>query len=119
MLEIGLKENQLGDLQTQLATLQNNYNLLQQDLTCEQQRRYNTETDLNLMTIAYNNEVKERRRWWFSYRDKNRQVGKLIQEKFAFQLLLKQYEYNRDRYYNKCKTLENDLLLADIHLDLK
>ncbi|CAG8856147.1 4264_t:CDS:1, partial [Gigaspora margarita] len=42
------------------------------DLACEQQRRHNTETDLNLMNIAYNNEAKERRRWWFSYRDKNR-----------------------------------------------
>ncbi|CAG8799015.1 17080_t:CDS:1, partial [Racocetra fulgida] len=59
------------------------------ELTHEQQRRNNTKADLNLMTIAYNNEVKERRRWWFSYREKNRRVTKLIQEKFAIQLLLK------------------------------
>ncbi|CAG8844057.1 45103_t:CDS:1, partial [Gigaspora margarita] len=84
-----------------------------------QQKLYNTEIDINLMTTAYNNEVKERRRWWYSYRDKNRRVSKLIQEKFALQLLLKQYGYNQNRYYNKCRTLENDLLLADIQLDLK
>ncbi|CAG8855531.1 22816_t:CDS:1, partial [Gigaspora margarita] len=44
---------------------------------------------LNLMTTAYNNEVKEHRHWWYSYCDKNRRVSKLIQEKFALQLLLK------------------------------
>ncbi|CAG8855815.1 39016_t:CDS:1, partial [Gigaspora margarita] len=41
-------------------------------LACEQQKRYNTEIDLNLIITAYNNEVKERCRWWYSYCDKNR-----------------------------------------------
>ncbi|CAG8845924.1 31308_t:CDS:1, partial [Gigaspora margarita] len=42
------------------------------DLAIEQQKLYNTEIDLNLITMAYNNEIKERRRWWYSYCDKNR-----------------------------------------------
>ncbi|CAG8829912.1 1896_t:CDS:1, partial [Gigaspora margarita] len=56
--------------------------------------RYDAEAERNLMTIAYNNEAKERRRWWFSYRDKNRRVSELIQEKFAIRLLLKQCHIN-------------------------
>ena len=38
--------------------------------------------------LAYNNEKKESRRWYFSYRDKNRRVQELLQEKFAFRLLI-------------------------------
>src|SRR5439155_695127 len=59
--------------------------------------RLNYQNDLTLMTIAYNNEQGERRRWWFSYRDKNRRVGELIREKFAIQLLLQRcHTNNRD-----------------------
>ena len=38
--------------------------------------------------LAYNNEKKESRRWYFSYRDKDRRVSELLQEYFAFRLLI-------------------------------
>src|SRR5260363_77442 len=92
------------------------------------------------MTIAYNNEVKEHCHWWFSYHDKDRWVSKLIQEKFALHFLNRQthqqlqecktdgaitthlLNLTKNRYIkwkNKCKTLKNDLLLANIQLDNK
>ncbi|CAG8659795.1 18201_t:CDS:2, partial [Cetraspora pellucida] len=75
VLEIYLQANARAvNAENQLATIQNDYDLLQQDLACEQQRQYNTKTDLNLMNIAYNNKAKEHHRWWFSYHDKNRQI---------------------------------------------
>ncbi|CAJ0759307.1 3624_t:CDS:2 [Entrophospora sp. SA101] len=95
------------------------YNNLQTDLINEQQRRYNaeaerdlrqtelrnTEADLNLMTIAYNGEVKERRRWYYSYKDKHRHVINLQRDKFTIHLLLQRYK----RQLNACRT-ENGLL---------
>ncbi|CAG8593697.1 17430_t:CDS:2, partial [Gigaspora rosea] len=70
------------------------------------------------MTIAYNNEVKERRRWWFSYREKNRRVTKLIQEKFAIQLLLKQCHTNSRNLQTKLNTCQADLGEYDEDIDI-
>ncbi|CAH1767814.1 11101_t:CDS:1 [Entrophospora sp. SA101] len=111
------------------------YNNLQTDLINEQQRRYNaeaerdlrqtelrnTEADLNLMTIAYNGEVKERRRWYYSYKDKHRHVINLQRDKFTIHLLLQRYkrqlnacrtengllEYNRDRIFDRYEKWKN------------
>src|SRR6185437_8979603 len=82
------------------------YNNLQTDLINEQQRRYNaeaerdlrqtelrnTEADLNLMIITYSGEVKERRRWYYSYKDKHRHVINLQRDKFTLHLLLQRYK---------------------------
>ncbi|CAG8657084.1 1832_t:CDS:1 [Paraglomus brasilianum] len=111
------------------------YNNLQTDLTNEQQRRYNaeaerdlrqtelrnTEADLNLMIITYSGEVKERRRWYYSYKDKHRHVINLQRDKFTLHLLLQRYkkqlntcrtengllEYNRDRIFDRYEKWKN------------
>ena len=53
--------------------------------------RDNAQGERDLAVLAYNNERQESRRWMFSYRDKDRRVRGLLQEKFAKQLL-----YQRD-----------------------
>ncbi|GBB96898.1 hypothetical protein RclHR1_28660006 [Rhizophagus clarus] len=79
-------------------------NNLHQDLACEQRRRYDAEAERDnkiirkqlakggMDTVVGNleNERNEKRCWYFSYRDKNRHVRKLLQEQFALQLLYRQ-----------------------------
>jgi hypothetical protein len=84
------------------------------------------EEDHRLMIMAYHDEKKERRRWWFSYRDKHRRIGTLVQEKFATQLLLRNYSQQLQQYQNhsrnlqqKLDTCKNDLFLSDIQIDNK
>ncbi|CAG8468382.1 3546_t:CDS:2 [Acaulospora morrowiae] len=105
------------------------YNNFQTDLINVQQRRYNTEAernvrqielrkteaDLNLMTTAYNNEIKERHRWYYSYKDKHRNAINLQRDRFSLHLLLQRYkrqlniyrtengilEYNRDQIFDR------------------
>ena len=50
--------------------------------------RDNAQRERDLAILAYNNEKKESHRWHFSYRDKNRHVRELLQENFAFRLLI-------------------------------
>src|SRR6185369_9446600 len=90
------------------------YNNLQTDLINVQQRKYDaeaerdvrqielrkTEADLNLMTTAYNNEIKERRRWYYSYKDKHRNAINLQRDRFSLHLLLQRYK----RQLNICRT---------------
>ncbi|CAG8504988.1 170_t:CDS:1, partial [Paraglomus occultum] len=58
-------QNQVNQIIQERYNLRNQVNRLTQE-------RNNYQNDLTLMTTAYNNEQGERRRWWFSYRDKNR-----------------------------------------------
>ena len=50
--------------------------------------RDNAQGERDLAMLAYNNERKESRRWYFSYRDKDRRVSELLREDFAFRLLI-------------------------------
>src|ERR1044072_4680809 len=50
--------------------------------------RNNAQEEQDLAILAYNNEKKESRCWHFSYRDKDRRVNELLQEYFAFRLLI-------------------------------
>src|SRR5579859_1148583 len=70
---------------------------------------------MNTVVGDLKNERKEKRHWYFSYRDKDRRVRKLLQEQFALQLLYRQnahhlqrcradrglLEYNRDMLYER------------------
>ena len=110
-------------------------NQLQQDLVREQRRRYDAEAERDneiirrqlaeggMATVVgdLENERNEKRRWFFSYRDKDRRVRKLLQEQFALQLLYRQnahhlqrcrgdidlLEYNRDRLYERYEKWKN------------
>ena len=55
--------------------------------------------------LAYNNERQESRRWMFSYRDKDRRVQGLLQEKFAKQLL---YQRDTNRLQQNTRQLQTN-----------
>ncbi|CAG8636931.1 3159_t:CDS:2, partial [Paraglomus brasilianum] len=101
-------QNQVNQIIQERHNLRNQVNRLTHE-------HDNYQNDLTLMTTAYNNEQGERRRWWFSYRDKNRRVGELIREKFAIQLLLQRcHTNNRDlqRRYDMRGRLWYNITLA-------
>jgi len=105
------------------------------------------EGEQELLSKAYRNEVKERRHWWFSYRNKHRNVIALQQEKFAYifickylrqkldltpsrgvnllrrinqlENLLQTSQENNKSLQQDLNTCQNDLFLADIQLDIK
>ena len=56
--------------------------------------------------LAYNNERQESRRWMFSYRNKNRRVQELLQEKFAKQLL---YQRDTNRLQQNTQQLQTNV----------
>src|SRR5579859_34478 len=70
---------------------------------------------MNTVVGDLKNERKEKRHWYFSYRDKDKRVRKLLQEQFALQLLYRQnahhlqrcradiwlLEHNRDRFFGR------------------
>ena len=84
---------------------------LHQDLIREQRSRYDAEAERDneiirrqnaegveqLVIGDLENERKEKRRWFFSYRDKDRRVRKLLQEQFALQLLYRQNAHHLQR----------------------
>ncbi|CAJ0850354.1 17450_t:CDS:2 [Entrophospora sp. SA101] len=94
-------------------------------------RRLNTgitqaEGDYRILLLAYHNEKNERRHWFYSYKDKHRRVGTLLREKFATQLLLRNYSHRLQQSQNYARALRqeldtcrDDLLLSDIQLDTK
>ena len=55
--------------------------------------------------LAYNNERQESRRWMFSYRDKDRRVQELLQEKFAKQLL---YQWDTNQLQQNTRQLQTN-----------
>ncbi|CAG8667060.1 9356_t:CDS:1, partial [Paraglomus brasilianum] len=81
------------------------YNNSQDDIIREQRARYDAEGERDLMQLAYQNEVKKHRRWYYSYKDKHRHVINLQRDKFTLHLLLQRYK----RQINSCRT-ENGLL---------
>ncbi|CAG8453004.1 14749_t:CDS:1 [Cetraspora pellucida] len=126
-------ENQVANLQTQLtnsqiqlATLQNDYDLFHQAYEAHRTQH----------NIFKSRELDDR----ITIHMQKRQISKLLLEKFALGFKNRQtqqqlQEYKTDeaitmhllnltknqysKWKNKCKTLENDLLLANVQLDNK
>ncbi|CAB5362897.1 unnamed protein product [Rhizophagus irregularis] len=67
--------------------------------------RDNAQGERNLAILAYNNEKKESRHWYFSYRDKDRRVQGLLREKFAKQLL---YQRDTNRLQQNTQRLQTN-----------
>src|SRR5256884_5980154 len=67
--------------------------------------RDNAQGERDLAMLAYNNERQESRRWMFSYRDKNRRIQGLLQEKFVKQLL---YQRNTNRLQQNTRQLQTN-----------
>jgi hypothetical protein len=87
---INEENGRVQDLRGQLADTRNINLRLQRQLDESRiqvgriaRERDNAQGERDLAILAYNNEKKESRRWHFSYRDKDRRVRELIQEKFA------------------------------------
>jgi hypothetical protein len=83
--------NELNDSRHQNLRLQRLLDESQTQTDRTARERDNAQGERDLAVLAYNNERQESRRWMFSYRDKDRRVRGLLQEKFAKQLL-----YQRD-----------------------
>ena len=83
--------NQLNDSENQNLRLQRLLDESRVRVERTVRERDNAQGERDLAMLAYNNERQESRRWMFSYRDKDRRVQGLLQEKFAKQLL-----YQRD-----------------------
>jgi chromosome segregation ATPase len=89
------ENRQVRDLRQQLNDSRNQ-NLRSQRLLDESRTQIertakekdNAQGERDLAILAYNNERKESRRWYFSYRDKDRRVSELLREYFAFRLLI-------------------------------
>jgi hypothetical protein len=89
------ENRQVRDLRQQLNDSRNQ-NLRSQRLLDESRTQVertakekdNAQGERDLAILAYNNERKESRRWYFSYRDKDRRVSELLREYFAFRLLI-------------------------------
>ena len=67
--------------------------------------RDNAQGERNLAMLAYNNERQESQRWMFSYRDKDRRIQELLQEKFAKQLL---YQRDTNRLQQNTRQLQTN-----------
>ena len=85
-----------------------------------------SEDEKDLTLVAYRDEKEKRRHWYFSYKDKHRRIGELIREKFASQLLIRNYGQRLQQYRNNNRNLQqeldkcqDDLFLSDIQLDNK
>src|SRR5438270_12395325 len=97
-IHVDILSDQIKRTTRQIRRKENN---LHQDLVREQRRRYDSEAErdneiirrqlaeggMDTVVGDLENERNEKRRWYFSYRDKDRRVRKLLQEQFALQLL--------------------------------
>ena len=79
--------NQLNDSGNQNLRLQHLLNESRVQVERTLRERDNAQGERDMAILAYNNEKKESRRWYFSYRDKYRRVQELLREKFAKQIL--------------------------------
>ena len=75
----------------------------QRDVVMRERDTAQGERDMAI--LAYNNERQESRRWMFSYRDKDRRVQGLLQEKFAKQLL---YQRDTNRLQQNTRQLQTN-----------
>ena len=69
------------------------------------EKRNNAQEERDLAILVYNNKKKKSRRWHFSYRDKDRRVQELLQEKFAKQLL---YQRDTNRLQQNTQRLQTN-----------
>jgi hypothetical protein len=79
--------NQLNDSGNQNLQLQRLLNESHVQVERTLRERDNAQGERDMVILAHNNEKKESRRWYFSYRDKYRRVQELLREKFAKQIL--------------------------------
>ncbi|CAG8502783.1 22497_t:CDS:2 [Cetraspora pellucida] len=140
-------ENQVANLQTQLANSQTQLADLQTQLTDSQTQLAMLQNDYNLLHQAYGAHRTQHNIFKSRELDsriticmQKRQISKLLAEKFTLCLLNRRTQkqlqnceadrattahllnLTRNRYIKwkkKCKTLKNDLLLANVQLDLK
>lgn len=82
--------------------------------------------ELSLMTRVYHNEKQARRSVQSLYNKKHRRVVELLREKFATQLLLRNYSQRLQQSQNygralrqELDTCQDDLFLSDIQIDIK